>query len=405
MSTGPLNVSLKALIDIVLLQTQGSAKAIFYLVEPEIELVRHILEVSEEENTQYIKDFPVETHSLAYELLINKGEPLITTEVEEDSAWDYFKPLACEYNCRACWSFLLRTEENVILGTLIIYLTKPRTPTTKEFEMADALTRAAAVIFSYEKKSLALSHNEKAMKTNELRLLEQLRVRDEFIANASHELNSPLASMGLYIKIIEQSFQKNNNPFQKEMITKLKKQLELLEVLIQNMLDNTCLEKGKLQLKIVRFNLNELILEKMQEMQSRTKNHQFEAKLSSPDEIDADRVFIGQVITNLLSNAIKYSPRGGKIVITSEVNNASIKVTILDNGLGIPKDDLENIFYRFYRVKNNNVSGMGIGLSICKEIINLHKGTITVTSQEGMGSNFSFTIPKNHQWKVVDSII
>ncbi|VEB36710.1 sensor histidine kinase [Legionella sainthelensi] len=161
------------------------------------------------------------------------------------------------------------------------------------------------------------------------------------------------------------------------------------------MLDTTCLEEGKLQLKIVTFNLNQLIKEKVQDKQMENKNHQFEIKLSSSDEIEADRNRIGQVITNLISNAIKYSPHGGKIAITSEVKDSSVQVNIIDSGLGIPKNDLEKIFERFYRVTKDNLSGMGIGLSICKDIINSHQGTLNVTSQEGKGSTFSFIIPRH----------
>ncbi|RUR07229.1 sensor histidine kinase KdpD [Legionella sp. km772] len=235
---------------------------------------------------------------------------------------------------------------------------------------------------------------EKAMRISEQKLITQVRLRDEFIANAVHELSSPLTCMNLYMEIIDQAFLEKNTAIQIEILNKLKMQLELLQILIRDMLDTTQFEEGKLHLKLEIFHLNPLIIEKIQEMQLRANNCQFETDLAIEDEIKADKGRIGQVITNLISNAIKYSPQGSKIRITSETTDSVIQVNIIDRGLGVPQKDLENIFEPFYRVSNENISGMGIGLSICKDIISNHQGTIKVTSQVGVGSTFSFTIPK-----------
>ncbi|WP_454783592.1 ATP-binding protein [Legionella sp. WA2022007384] len=393
MSRKPLELSLRALVDTVILQTKGRAKAAFYLLPPGSECFQ-CSEGIPEEYVQIIKAYPQEPHFVDKFLAMNKGKPIITTDIELDPAWEDLRPLARKHNCRAYWSFPVLTAEERILGTLDIYFSEPQEPTKRELEMAQVLTNAASIIIAFEYELVAKMQTEINMKKSEQHLMAQVRLRDEFIAYASHEINSPLTCMTLYMGIIEQAFLEKNTPFQMEILNKLKKQLELLQALIRDMLDTTRLEEGKLHLRRVTFNLNQLILEKVQDMQLETKNYQFETQLTLEDEIEADKERIGQVIVNLISNAIKYSPQGGKIFITSEKIDSVIQVTIRDYGLGIPEEHLDNIFEPFYRVTNDNISGMGIGLSICKDIINSHQGTLNVTSQVGVGSTFSFTIPR-----------
>ena len=392
MNRKPLEISLRALIDIVVLQTRGSAKAAFYLISAESNDFHNFMDLSEE-HAGIIKCFPEEDQFVDLALLIKNREPIITPDIELDPAWENLRPLARKHNCRACWSFPLLSTKG-ILGTLGIYFPEPRQPTTRELEMASVLTHAAAIIVSLDQELVARRQTEIEMRKSEQKLTDQMRLRDEFIANASHELNSPLMCSMMYARIMENSFQEHNGPFQIEILNMLKKQLTQLNILIKEML---AVEAGAphLKLNMAPFNLNEMIIEKVQSMQLITKKHQLETQLSSEDEIEADKDRLGQVITNLISNAIKYSPNGGEIIIMSEVIDSSIQVSIKDNGLGIAREDLENIFERYYRAPNDKIAGMGIGLSICKEIITQHQGTLTVTSQEGEGSTFSFIVPRH----------
>jgi signal transduction histidine kinase len=162
------------------------------------------------------------------------------------------------------------------------------------------------------------------------------------------------------------------------------------------MLDTTRMSEGKLVLNVTRFDLNELIREKAEELQRITKTHTIRTLLASFPEIEADRERIGQVIVNLVSNAIKYSPKGGEILLASEPEDGFVKVSVSDQGMGIPAADLDKIFDRFFRVDSKEVRtfpGMGIGLFISQGIIQRHGGALTVKSEEGEGSTFTFTLP------------
>lgn len=139
--------------------------------------------------------------------------------------------------------------------------------------------------------------------------------------------------------------------------------------------------------------------EKAEEIQ-RTTSHRFELNIQSAPPVFADRERIGQVISNLLSNAVKYSPEGTTITIASHPEHDRIKVSIKDEGYGIPESEFDKIFERFFRVAANNMDtfpGMGLGLYITAQIIQKHGGTISVQSKEGEGSVFSFWLPYNRQ--------
>ncbi|MFJ1267071.1 ATP-binding protein [Legionella lytica] len=395
MSGLPLTISLKALVDTIIIQTNGTARAAFYRMSAEGTGLYHIVGMPDDYAND-INGFKVGPDSLACGLAMYKGEPIITPDVEEDPLWGPLRDLARKHNCRACWSFPIRTKDGPIVGTLGIYFHVPRHPTAQELELAGILTHAAAIIISREQELVERTQVEEALRESEKTLKMLLRLRDEFIGNASHELNTPLTSMMIYAQILEQQFEGAVNSRHTEMVIKLREQVDRLHVLIRDMLDTTRLAEGKLQLKIALFNLHTLIREKAENIQLNTKKHQLVLQLKSIEHIAADEERIGQVLINLISNAIKYSPLGGKVVISSATIDNFVKVSVIDSGIGIPKEDFEKIFERFYRVLSNEAKtfpGMGIGLAICKDIIDMHRGWMEVESQERVGSTLSFIIP------------
>ena len=117
-------------------------------------------------------------------------------------------------------------------------------------------------------------------------------------------------------------------------------------------------------------------------------------------EVYADPDRLEEVLTNLVDNAIKYSPKSGRIAVTGRVNGENVEVTVSDEGIGIPRRELGRVFERFRRGENSQVQkvrGMGVGLYICKSIIESHGGKIEVSSEAGKGSEFTFTLPLNRE--------
>ena len=398
MSGLSLTKSLKALVDTFVAQTNGEARAAFYWVPPGGEGLHHIVGMSDA-YAEEVKGFKVGPESLACGLAMHTGEAVITQDVDEDLTWERWRWLARKHNFRGCWSIPVRTEGGPVVGTFALYFSQPRKPIMRELELAGILAHAAAIIISRDRELMERTQAEEALRESEKKLKTLVRLRDEFIGNASHELQTPLTSIMVYAEKLEQHFNEVASPQQAEMMRKLRLQVDRLHILIRDMLDTTHLAEEILVLSISNFDLNELIRESAEELQRVTQKHKIMLQLKSLEEVVADKDRIGQVITNLLSNAIKYSSRGGNIMVSSELDGNFVKVSIADQGIGIPADALEKIFERFYRVdskKAKTYPGMGIGLSICRGIIDMHRGKITAESKEGSGSKFTFVIPLKH---------
>lgn len=218
--------------------------------------------------------------------------------------------------------------------------------------------------------------------------------KDEFIGMASHELKTPLTSVNLYLQMLQRS---ETNEQNKKFITQSVSQLNKLNCLVSDLLDVSKIQSGKLLLRPDSFEVNELIYEVAKIMQETNNSHfiEIENDLTNNKVIIADKHRLEQVMINLLSNAIKYSPNSDRVVINVIDKVEKIKVSVKDFGIGVPEDQQEKIFTRFYRIEElgPSYSGLGIGLYISSEIITSHGGHLWVESIPGKGSTFSFEIP------------
>ncbi|HEY0669449.1 MAG TPA: PAS domain S-box protein [Sphingobacteriaceae bacterium] len=218
--------------------------------------------------------------------------------------------------------------------------------------------------------------------------------KDEFIGMASHELKTPLTSVNLYLQMLQRS---ETNEQNKKFITQSVSQLNKLNCLVSDLLDVSKIQSGKLLLRPASFEVNELIYEVAKIMQETNNSHfiEIENDLTNRKFIIADKHRLEQVMINLLTNAIKYSPNSDRIVVSVIDKVEKIKISITDFGIGVPEDQQEKIFTRFYRIEElgPSYSGLGIGLYISSEIITSHGGHLWVESIPGKGSTFSFEIP------------
>lgn len=216
--------------------------------------------------------------------------------------------------------------------------------------------------------------------------------KDEFIGIASHELKTPLTSIKGYLDLLNLM---DNNEAAKLCVQKARESTQKLERLIRDLLDVSKIQSGHLQLNKNKFNLDELIDEAIASIQMFTKTHNItREEKGSGQVIYADREKIEQVLLNLLSNAVKYSANENKVIISTMINEAELVIRIRDFGMGVPEDELTEIFGRFYRTKNSSVhiSGLGLGLYICQNIMNRHNGRIWA-ERETRGSSFYVALP------------
>jgi signal transduction histidine kinase len=245
--------------------------------------------------------------------------------------------------------------------------------------------------------NVGLFVNNLMKKLNRARELieEQNRVKEEFLSVASHELKSPITFMKASIQILER-FAKNTpetikiHPF----IVNSGKQIERLNHLVQELLDVTKIQSGKLSLNKQAFPLAELVTEAI-EVKKQNHTHHLLIKELHQVTVNADSNRIYQVLENLLSNAMKYSSPDTEVMVWSVLEDKMIKICIHDEGKGIVKEKIPMLFDRFYRVESTQqtVQGLGLGLYICSEIIKAHNGTIGVDSVVNEGSTFWFALP------------
>ncbi len=239
-----------------------------------------------------------------------------------------------------------------------------------------------------EKEKNIIAENE--------RLVSVSRQKDDFISMASHELKTPVTSIKAFAQLLEHDFAKEQNAQGVKMLSRMNAQIVKLTHLIEDLLDVTKIEGGKLQYHLVDFDINEMIIDCVREMQLTTKTHKIKVDVHGEQIIYGDRDRVWQVLTNLLSNAIKYSPDAKDILVYTSVTKKIISVHVRDFGIGISKQKQSKVFERFFRVagiKEDTYPGLGLGLYISSEIVKRHKGTTSVKSNIGKGSTFIFRLP------------
>lgn len=221
--------------------------------------------------------------------------------------------------------------------------------------------------------------------------------RKEFVANVSHELRTPLTTMRSYLEALSDGAIKNEKLADK-FLGVVREETERMIRLVNDLLNLSKLENGSGTINLHWINFGKFF-NKIIDRFEMTKDRQVTFKREIPEtpilvEIDPDK--LNQVIDNIISNALKYSPEGGQISFKVQVLEKTIEVSIRDQGMGIPKGNVEKIFQRFYRVdkaRSRKLGGTGLGLAIAKEIITSHQGSIFARSIEGVGTTIIFSLP------------
>jgi PAS domain S-box-containing protein len=218
------------------------------------------------------------------------------------------------------------------------------------------------------------------------------RLQREFLALASHELKNPLAAIFGFAQVLQR-----RGAYDEKLIARIVSQAAHMDRLLDDLLDVARLESGRIEIVAAPMNLVEIVRSCTEQAQIRTDLHTVRLETTT-ERLDGrwDASRVRQVLDNLLSNAIKYSPAGGEIVVRVEIVEQAAQVSVQDLGVGIPAEALDQIFTRFYRTEDASAGppGFGIGLYVASSIVELHGGSIEVVSQPGLGSTFSFTLPR-----------
>lgn len=252
-----------------------------------------------------------------------------------------------------------------------------------------------------EAAQLGRSFNEMA---EQLRGLED--TRRSFVANVSHELRSPLTSMKGFLEAMHDGTIPKESC--DEYIEIVLNETRRMTTMVNDLLDLARIESGTIELHYETFDINELVRRTLLTFEARLTEKYMEMDVRFAQEqcfVYADSAQIGQVLRNLIDNAIKYSPDRTTVCLSTYSMRKEVYVTVRDNGIGIPQEDVPHVFDRFYKVEKAHTPapqvGSGLGLSIVKRIIEQHGQTITVRSARGRGTQFTFTLERASMMKRV----
>jgi len=276
-------------------------------------------------------------------------------------------------------------EEAINIGEVYRVINKP----WKSIDLLSTVRRAT------ERYDLTI----RAELTNE-RLKAMYEIQREFTSTVSHELRTPLASIKTAIDLVVKKTLGKINPEQEEVLGRAKKNVDRLKRLIDDILDLTKMESGKLKMSFMKNDIHQAVREVVEAQKDFAQSRGLQLKMSLDNGVpfvafDSDRIM--QVLNNLVGNAIKFTKQGGITIKTSKkFEDEYILISVIDTGKGIAEENLSKLFKKFHQIESaeaNEEGGTGLGLAISKEIINLHGGKIWAESKFDKGTTFHFTIP------------
>lgn len=289
----------------------------------------------------------------------------------------------------------------ILLSFAAIYINTRRT-TKPIAEMIEAMGRYAKGDFSYHVTAKGSTRDMEEMAFALNKMVDELAVDNEakksFVANVSHELKTPMTTIGGFVDgILDGTIPPEK---EKEYLATVSSEVKRLARLVVSMLNLSKIESGEIKIQPTKYNISSQILEALISMEQRLSEKNI--SVDGLDEISeikvyADRDLLHQVIYNLLDNAVKFTDENGTISVFANEDEKQVSITLRNTGTGLSKENIARIFERFYKVDQSrsfDVKGVGLGLYIVKTIINMHDGIIYADSKEGEYTEFTFTLPK-----------
>ena len=227
-------------------------------------------------------------------------------------------------------------------------------------------------------------------------------LKSDFVSHVSHELRTPLTSIKAYVEALCDNADDPHFLQRKEFLDIVSKETNRLIRIVNDVLDVSKIEFGQRPMTRTPVDLNAVVADVLDMLSPALRDRQVRIEADVPGDlprIDGDADLIKQVFINLISNAIKYSPRGTTVTVAAREEAVNILVSVADQGVGIPKDEIGNVFDKYFRArsqKESKMEGLGLGLAIVKNIVEQHGGSVRVESREGHGSTFFFTVPREH---------
>jgi len=326
--------------------------------------------------------------------VVSTGYPALTTDVgtpaglsAQENITSYHAPTM---QLASLLILPLRTRREM-LGALVIAANDPeRRMTDDKLPLAEVLAERAAL--AIENAKLYTEQVEARRKVEDLS-----RLKDEFLSIASHELRTPVTSIKGYTQLAKTLIREEDLGTSEEYLDIALDQIDRMSRLIVELLDVSRIETGRLEIRREPIPWPSFVRDVVQRHHTAVSDRRFHVNVPGNGTlVVGDRDRLEQVLGNLLENAVKYSPDGSEIFVDVQERSDQIVTSVCDRGIGIPNDELAQVFERFHRgrqVSSTNYGGLGLGLYIARQIVERHGGSIWVESKEGSGTTFSFSLP------------
>lgn len=332
-------------------------------------------------------------------------EPFIINDASKDERFADNPLVTAEPHIRFYGGLPLKTLDGSAIGTLCIIDREPRSLSEAELVIFNDLGEMVERELHNRELALQVEQAHEALIIAREKAEAANQAKTRFLANISHELRTPMHAILSFTALCDK---KSDDEKIKQYLSHIKSSGQRLMELVSGLLDIANLESGKMIAELSHFDIASITREQIEKFADLAANKKISLTYTGADELSAvfDKRLMIQVLHNLIDNAVKYSAEESAITLTCESRQAEldgqqkncIYCAVQDNGAGIPAQELEDIFDRFTEGSNtrSNAGGKGLGLSLCKEIIKLHKGVIRVTSPvdgSDSGSVFEFMIP------------
>ena len=316
--------------------------------------------------------------------VVKSGQPIAGGQVSDESHSGM--DIGRKQDMHAFISIPIGLQDRA-LGVLSVFSRNHREMRASEVQLLTAIGHQVGV---------AVENARLAEEASRAEILQELnRLRAELIANVSHELRAPLGLVKISCTALLLEDVDFDHETQMRLLRNIDEETDRLEKIVDNLLDLSLIDSGRLRLDKYPTDVRQLVGETIKSMEVQATQHRLVHDLSDSLMATVDPKRIEQMLRNLLSNAIKYSPEGGAITVRGYEENGQLVIQVSDQGIGIPPEDLERVFDRFYRVENEatqNVGGVGLGLAVCQSIAEAHGGRIWAESTLGQGSTFYFAL-------------
>jgi PAS domain S-box-containing protein len=324
--------------------------------------------------------------------------PVYVTDVASDPLWRDYRDLARRHGLASCCSTPIIASDGAVLGTVAMYYDRPHEPSAHDNDLIRSATHLAGIVLEKDRTDRRLRHSLEAEQAARSEAERASRMKDEFLATLSHELRTPLNAVLGWTRILALKPDLAGDVLQG--IGVIERNARAQATIIQDLLDMSAIISGKVRLAMERLDLSTVVRAAADTAAPAAQAREIAIELQLGDAaafVNGDASRLQQVFWNLLSNAVKFTPREGSIQVRLTCGDGQAEVRVTDSGAGIAPEFLPHVFDRFRQADASTTrrfGGLGLGLSIVKQLAELHGGTVTAHSEgPGRGATFVVTLP------------